>query len=388
MNKRIYFLAIIAFITGMVELMIGGILDLIAADLHIPIAQAGYLITVFSFIYAVVSPVLLVLTAKMERKQLILICLYIFLFGSILTVFSSNYVTVFIARIIQAISSSLLVLLCIVIAPNIVSEQYRGRAIGIVSMGTSASLVLGVPIGIYLGSSFGWRAPFVLITVLTILSIIGVHMFMEKVAPRPATPLKSLLVGFKNLKLFLALFTTFMYMAGHTVMYAYFKPYLQSTTNLSVTWIGILYFVFGVAAVLGGGLGGLISDAIGSRRTIVASLAIFSFLFFFLPAANISPWLYGAAIVIWGMLSWGVSPAMQSYLIETIPEAGDIMQSLNNSALHLGIAFGSLVGGIVVSELSIRENPYVAGGMIIIGFITAILSIRATLTVAHKVKET
>lgn len=387
MNKRIYFLAIIAFISGMVELIISGILDLMAADLQVSLAQAGNLITIFSLIYAIFSPMLLVLTAKMERKKLILICLYIFLAGNILTVFSPNYAILFIARIIQAFSSSLLVLLCIVIAPNIVQEKYKGRAIGIVSMGTSASLVLGVPIGIYLGSSFSWRAPFVLITILTVLSIIGVHLFMGKIAPRPATPLKSLLVGFKNHKLFLALFTTFLYMSGHTVLYAYFKPYLSETTNLSVGWIGILYFIYGVAAVAGGGFGGLISDLIGSRKTIVASLVIFSMLFFFLPHANFSPWAYLLCIVIWAMLSWGISPAMQSYLIETIPEAGDIMQSLNNSALHLGIAFGSLIGGVVVSELSIRENPYIGGILIIVSLITAVLSIRSSLVLSRGAKE-
>ena len=390
-NKRIYFLAVIAFITGMVELMVGGILDLIANDLEITLAEAGSLITVFSFIYAVISPVLLVLTAKMERKRLILICLYIFLFGTVLTVFGPNYLVVFIARIIQAISSSLLVLLCIVIAPNIVRKEYRGRAIGIVSMGTSASLVLGIPIGIYLGSTFGWRAPFILITLLTVMAIIGVHFLMEKVVSRPATPLKSLLksllLGLKNLKLFLALFTTFLYMAGHTVLYAYFKPYLHHTTDFSITWIGILYFIFGLAAVTGGGLGGLVSDLIGSRRTIVVSLVLFDFVFFILPVANITPWLYLITIIFWGMLSWGISPAMQSYLIETIPEAGDIMQSLNNSALHLGIAFGSLVGGMVVDKLSIEENPYVAGGLVMIGLITAILSIRTTLAISHEVKR-
>lgn len=32
MDKRVYFLTIISFIVGMVELIIGGILDLIATD--------------------------------------------------------------------------------------------------------------------------------------------------------------------------------------------------------------------------------------------------------------------------------------------------------------------------------------------------------------------
>ncbi len=104
MDKRVYFLMIISFVIGMVELIIGGILDLISEDLNVPLSWVGLLITVFSFIFAVASPILLVMTAHIERKKLILVSLYIFLFGSILTVFSPNFITVFIARIIMALS--------------------------------------------------------------------------------------------------------------------------------------------------------------------------------------------------------------------------------------------------------------------------------------------
>ena len=70
MNKRVYILMIVSFVVGMVELIIGGILDLIAEDLQISIGQAGFLITVFAFTFAIAGPVLLVLTSSIERKRL------------------------------------------------------------------------------------------------------------------------------------------------------------------------------------------------------------------------------------------------------------------------------------------------------------------------------
>ena len=90
MNKRVYFLMIIAFVVGMVELIIGGILDLVARDLNISLTQAGWLITVFALIFAFLSPVLLLITGQIERKRLMLICLWIFLSGNIITIFSPN----------------------------------------------------------------------------------------------------------------------------------------------------------------------------------------------------------------------------------------------------------------------------------------------------------
>src|SRR5699024_12375982 len=105
------------------------------------------LITIFSLIFAIAAPVLLVLTANIERKKLTIISLFIFLLGNIITIFSLTYTVLFIGRIISALSGSLLLILCLIMAPNIVEARYRGRAIGIVSMGVSGSIVLGIQIG-------------------------------------------------------------------------------------------------------------------------------------------------------------------------------------------------------------------------------------------------
>lgn len=85
MDKRVYLLMIISFVVGMVELIIGGILDLIATDLDVSLGQAGFLITIFSLIFAIASPILLIVTSKVERKKLTIISLIIFLLGNIVT---------------------------------------------------------------------------------------------------------------------------------------------------------------------------------------------------------------------------------------------------------------------------------------------------------------
>ncbi|THE13036.1 MFS transporter [Bacillus timonensis] len=377
MDKRIYFLMVIAFVIGMVELIISGILDLIAEDLHVTLGQAGLLITVFAVIFAVASPVLLVMTAKIERKRLMLVCLYTFLIGCIVTVFAPTFSILFIGRIILALSGALLIILCLVMAPSLAGEQYKGRAIGIVSMGVSASLVLGVPIGLILGNNFGWRAPFVLITVLTALSIIGVHVLMGRIQSKPQIPLRQQFAAFKNHKITLGLTTTFLYMTGHSIMYTYFKPYLEANTDFSANWISIIYLIFGVSAVFGGGIGGVLADLLGSRKTMVIALIVFSTIFFVFPYTTDYYPVFFIILIVWGILSWAISPAMQSYLIEIAPDSSEIQQSLNNSSLHLGVAVGSVIGAGIVDTLSVNVNPYAAGIFIILSFITVILSVNS-----------
>ncbi|WP_174616099.1 MFS transporter [Virgibacillus ihumii] len=374
MNKRVYFLMIVAFVVGMVELIIGGLLDLMAKDLGVSLGQVGFLITIFSLIFAVGAPILLILTSNIERKRLTLISLVIFLLGNIVTVFSPTYTVVFIGRVISALSGSLLIILCLTIAPSIVHPKYRGRAIGIVSMGVSASIVLGLPVGLVLGNAFGWRAPFVLIAVLTVLSMAGVFFLMERIEPKPSSPIGEQLATLKNRRIFFGQVITFLFIAGHTVLYAYLTPFVKTTMGIDGTWVSIIYMIFGIAAVSGGAVGGTLSDTIGPKRTIMLTIVVFTMVMFAIPYTTFALTAFLLILVIWGMLSWTLAPATMSYLISLSPKTSDIQQSLNNSALHLGIAFGSLIGGVVIEQVSVEQNATVGGFFVILSIGAALIS--------------
>ncbi|MEW9677300.1 MFS transporter [Lentibacillus sp. L22] len=374
MDKRVYLLMVVSFVVGMVELIIGGILDLIAADLNVSLGQAGYLITIFSLIFAIASPTLLILTAGVERKRLTIISLFVFLIGNIITVFSPSYTVLFIGRVVSATSGALLIILCLTMAPSIVDPKYRGRAIGIVSMGVSASIVLGLPIGLILGNLFGWRAPFVLITVLTVLSIVFLHFFMDRVAPKPSVPLGKQLATLKNRKILFGQSTTFLFLAGHTVLYAYLTPFVKTTLGLEGSWISIIYLLFGIAAVSGGGIGGTLADTIGAKQTILISVTVFGIAIIAIPFTTFYLPLFLIVMIVWGAMNWAISPAMQSYLMNTSPETSDVQQGLNNSALHLGIAVGSFIGGLVIEQASIEYNPFVGALLVLFALATALIS--------------
>lgn len=374
MDKRVYLLTIVSFVVGMVELIIGGILDLVATDLGVSLGMAGLLITIFSITFALSAPILSALTAKIERKRLTLITLFIFFLGNLVAVFSPNYSILFLSRIISAASSSLLIVLCVVMAANIVEPQYRGRAIGIVNMGVSGSLVLGVPIGLMLGDVFGWRAPFLLIALLSLLSITGIYFFMGRVTPGPQISLLKQLGSLKNRRVLFAQLSTFVLLAGHSVLYAYLTPFVKSTMGLGATWISLIYLIFGIAAVSGGAIGGTIADLFGAKRTILAVIIIFGFAIFSIPYTTFSIPIFLVVMVVWGMMSWAMTPPMQTYLMEVSPETANIQISFNNSAVHFGIAIGSTVGGIVVEMASVELTPTVGGLFVFVALATALIS--------------
>ncbi|WP_281658425.1 MFS transporter [Halobacillus sp. Cin3] len=375
MNKKVYLLALVAFVVGTVELIIGGILDLVAEDLNVSLGKAGLLISVFSLVFAVASPVLLTVTARVERKKLMMTTLVIFFIGNLLAYWSPTYSIIMAARVLTAATGSLLVVLAVTMASSVVDKKYRGRAIGTIFMGISGSLVLGVPIGLTIGNAFGWRAPFLLISILTLVSMAAVMILLEKVAPKPVLSVRRQLQTLKNKKIWSAQMTSFLFLTGHLTLYAYLTPYLKTVMGMNGTWVSVIYFVFGTAAVIGGGIGGVLSDKFGSEKSIIGIILVFAAAIFTIPFTTSVLPVFLVVLVVWSALSWAVTPAQQNYLISSAPESADIQQSLNNSALHFGIAFGSLIGGFVIEQGAVSLNPTVGGFFILAALVTAGFSI-------------
>lgn len=380
MDKRVYLLTAISFVVGMVELIIGGILDLVALDLNVTVGRAGLLITFFALAFAVSGPILLFLIGRADRKKVTIITLIIFFIGNAIAIFSTTYSMLLISRIVSASSGALLVVLCLTLASHISKPAYRGRAIGLVVMGISGSVVLGLPIGVSLGHAFGWQSPFILVALLTIILMFGVLLFFGNVPTQKPVSLKEQLSAINDKKVLFGHLTTFFFLAGHFTLYGYLTPFLQMKLGFGGTLITIVYFVYGISAVSGGGLSGVAADKFGIRRTLLIVIFLLSFSLFAMNfAVSIIFWI---VLVIWGVLSWAITPPIQSHLIELAPETSDIQQSLNNAALHLGIAFGTFVGSFIADHWSLEWNPYVGILFVVFSFVSALISLQRERAIA------
>jgi predicted MFS family arabinose efflux permease len=68
MNVNILLLALGTFAIGTETFMIAGLLPAIAEYFAVSLSAAGQLVTVFSFVYAVGSPVLMTMAGRAERR--------------------------------------------------------------------------------------------------------------------------------------------------------------------------------------------------------------------------------------------------------------------------------------------------------------------------------
>ena len=173
-------------------------------------------------------------------------------------------------------------------------------------------------------------------------------------------PLSAQIKALANKKIVFAHLATMFMLAGHYTVYAYLTPFLEMNLNLNQYWISICYFLFGIAAVGGGALGGNLANWIGSKKSILIIIGAFALVLFVLPYSTFSFPFFIVILMIWGTLSWALAPPQQDYIIETDPASSDIHQSLNNSALQVGIAMGSGIGGLVLGYTdSVTSMPTV-----------------------------
>ncbi|RUT36483.1 MFS transporter [Paenibacillus zeisoli] len=387
MKIKVLVLTIAAFTVGLVELIIGGVLPQIAGDLGVPVSTAGQLITAYALVYAISGPVLIALTSKAERRKLYLWSLVVFVLGSLLAFWSPSFGVLLISRFVTAASGSLITTLSLTIAVRSVPEKFRARVLGVISMGMSSAIVLGLPLGVLAADRFGWRVLFLFIAVFALLTLLVVYKLMTPIEPQHVMPLRQQLTSLKNIRVAGAHVVTLLMMAGHYTLYAYFTPFLESIMHMGASWISIVYFFFGASAVAGGMIGGILSDTIGVKRSILIIVGVFSLPLFILPfTASLFP-LFAVLIFIWGASSWALAPAQQSYLIETAPETSEIQQSFNFSALHAGIAAGSAIGGIVIHRTSSAAyNAWFGGVIVMLAFVAALYTLYHKPSLRHSGK--
>src|SRR5699024_3668353 len=118
----------------------------------------------------------------------------------------------------------------------------------------------------------------------------------------------------------------------------------------------------------------------GAQKSIIIVISIFALSMILLPFSTVSLILFIPIMIIWGGISWALSPPQQSYLIQTAPRTSDIQQSFNVSALQIGISFGSFVGGVTLEQTgTISSLSWVGTIIVIISLCCAIFSLtRAT----------
>jgi len=369
-TAKIYILALISFLVGTSQYIISGILDKMADALGVSIGAAGQLITVFSLVYAIGTPILMVLTSKMERRKLLIYTLFVFIVGNLLSVIVPGYGLFMIARIIMALSTGVAVVTVLSIAAKIAPANKKASSIATVVMGFTASLIIGVPIGRFITSTYGWKFVFIGIALLVLFVIFIVINTIPKMNGDASIPLKRQIAMFKKPKIALALSITFFLMTGYAIIFTYLSPFLVNTVGMSDHLLSITFLVLGVASLFGSKLGGLSADKKGViftlKRGLLVNLTSLVVLLF-ISHSNIAVFII---LTVWSFAAWSSGATQQYNLATILPESSDVLLGLNQSMMQLGFAFGAGLGGVIVGQISLSSITWFSALSVVFASIT------------------
>ncbi|WP_405082881.1 MFS transporter [Paenibacillus chitinolyticus] len=372
-NRIIYVLALAVFLIGTIEYIITGVIEMIAADLRVSTSEAGLLVTVFALAAAIIAPILIALTINVDRKKLLMATLSVFIASNGLMFVNLSYETVLWVRIIQGASGGITTVVAMAVATRLVEKERRGNAIGIILMGLSSSLVLGVPIGTFFSEMFGWRVLFMGIGLLSVLPLLIIYNKVPSIKEEEKVTLGMQLSILRNSNLLTALIITLFYIGGYSTLFTYMTPFLQAASSLSITEISGVLFLAGICSFVGSKVGGQLADAKGAKFTICLGLLLQAAALLLFALAGVHLFVLILVIMIFMLATWSTSPAQQLYLVTMAPRNPDIALSVNTSFIQFGFALGSGLGGLVVSRTSVLYLNWLGLAAVSIALLLAIL---------------
>jgi MFS family permease len=153
-----------------------------------------------------------------DRKTVLTLALSCFIAGNLLAVAATSFPALLISRIFMALGAGLCAPTGLAIAVAIAGPERRGRAIALVSSGTTVATVLGAPIGTLIGNAFGWRSTFILVALLGAIALAGLLFGLPRGLPRTTATLgQRLAVAKRGAVLHALAITVFWAVSGFTV---------------------------------------------------------------------------------------------------------------------------------------------------------------------------
>jgi len=348
-------------------------------SLQIGPAQFGLVVSSYTFAAGLAGLVASSLADRVGRKAAFLGLNAGFLIGTLLCGLAPTYFTLVCARLATGAFGGILGGMAMAIIGDVFPEERRGRATGALMSSFALASVVGVPFGLYLGTRFGWHAPFLVLAALgcPVLAIAAVTLppLRGHIAQGSSHqhPLQSLIETFtqpNHLNAF-ALVIALMF-SGFSV-FPYVSAYLVTNVGVPEDKLPLMFVAGGIVTLFSAPLIGRLADRYGKLRVfrlVAPASAVMTLAVTNLPPA---PTVVAVAVVASLMVSNSgrMVAAMAMITSSVAPARRGGFMSASSSVQHLAAGFGAYVGGLIIVESSdgtLQNFP-------IVGLLSAIATI-------------
>ena len=353
------------FLIGTDLFVVSPLLPLITAHYRTSPALAGLSVTMFAVSYMISAPLLGHLADRLGRRRMLTCCLLGFATANLLTASAASFAWLVSARLFAGaaaagVSPSLYALVSGLAPPN-----RRATWLALVVSGLLVSLSLGAPIGGLAGASFGWPSVFTILGGFSLLLVwVNQRVWPEdygsgNVAAQHHGWALAVVSGrlAPMVAWSTALYGVYRYLGAGLAAYGF------STEKIAATIL-----IYGCGAIAGVLIGGRMVDRIGAKPTSGVGLAGLSVCLLLIQLAIDAGMLVTLALGVASAAAQLFFPAQQTGLADDFPGQRATVLAWNNSALFLGIALGSVVGGQAIAHGGFTANLKISAAIAIAGW--------------------
>ncbi|MEU7168228.1 MFS transporter [Streptomyces morookaense] len=371
MPKSVHLMALGIFAMVTSEFLVGGLMPQIADDLHVGIAQVGYLITAFALAMALGGPFATVAVLRLRPKTALMTLFAVFLTGNALAAAATGYGVMLAARLVTGTASAAFFGVSLSVVAQITSPEVRGRAIGVAMQGLMVGTLLGLPLSTLVGQQWGWRAGFVAVGAITVVAAVATAVAVPSLEHADgAGDFRDELTVFRNGRLWLVLCTSMLVIGATFAAFSYFTPILTEVTGFSRGTVPLLLLGYGAATVVGNTVVARLADS-HTIRVLVTGLALNAvFLTAFALLADLKAPAVAAMTGI-GLVGVTLNPAMISRVQRTA-NARPLVNTVHSSFITLGVVIGSGLGGAATDSYGLRAPLWLGAGTAVLGLLTLI----------------
>ena len=375
-------LTISAFAIGTNEFIIVGLLTPIGTDLGVTVATAGLLVSLYALAVAFGAPVITGLASRVGRRKLLLSLMGLFVAGNVVAAFAPTYELLVLARVLTGLAHGVFFAIGSTIAVDIVRKERESSAVAMMFAGLTVATATGVPLGTYIGQSFGWRTTFWAIVLLGLIGFVSSWVLLPRDLENKeqgsfADQLSALVEG----QILLVLAMTAIGYGGTFVAFTYLEPILREISGFEPATVSALLVLYGAGVFVGNLGGGKLSDRFGAVQTLVGLFAVQAVVLAAFTFTASDPTWSIVTVFLLGVVGFANVPPLQTYIVNKAerlaPEAVNVVSGLNIGAFNVGIAVGAYVGGWVTeggNGLSLVDTPWVGALFVLGGLALTVLS--------------
>lgn len=350
---------------------------------------AGLSVALSALASALVSPVWGRLADRYDRKPMMIRASMVMTFTMGGLAFVPNVFWMLFLRILNGLFAGYVPNATALIASQ-APQQRSGYALGTLSTGLTAGVLIGPLLGGTLSEAFGMRCTFLLVGVILficcLLTIFGLREDFQPIEKGEMMTLSQVFAKIPSKSLLIGLFVTSMIIqiSAQSIapMLALYIRYLGQRDNI-LFYSGLIVSAMGFSSLLSTPFLGKLGDRIGNHRLLLMGL-FYSFLLYFLCGFAGSALQLGILRFAYGFGIGALMPSVNSLLTKMTPKEGiSRIFSFNQSFSYIGQVLGPFVGSAVATGLGYRWVFFVTAMIVFGNFVWSLIIFRKSLGVKN-----